>query len=387
MRQVIFLLVLIFLMSCKKLISPPAINAPNNYLVVNGSIVSGDSTIINLSRTFNITTGAAQPKPELNATVTIEGSQGQSYALTPKNNGNYVSAALNLSAAQTYRLKITTSNGKQYASDFVPLKNAPPVDSLGYAITANGLQINLNTHDATNSTHYYRWDYAETYQVHSEYNSRLIVIDKDTTRLRTADEEIYNCWVTNLSNDIILGSSAKLSNDVISRQQVALIPSNSEKLMVKYSILVKQYALTSDAYNYYTLLKKNTEQLGSIFDAQPSALTGNIHSLSNPSEPVIGYVTAGAITQSRIFVDNGSLPGGWVAYRPYYNGCYIFRELYDDVDPSTGYDTREVQLYVYPGFETPIDTLNYPGPGLKTSKPYCVDCTLRGTNKQPAFWK
>jgi hypothetical protein len=159
--------------------------------------------------------------------------------------------------------------------------------------------------------------------------------------------------------------------------------------MVKYSILVKQYAITGDAYNYYTLLKKNTEQLGGIFDAQPSALTGNMHSLSDPDEPVIGYITAGAITQLRLFVSNSNLPTDWMAYRPYYDGCYIMQEYYKFITPKTFYVTKQVQIYVYSGLETPIDTITSAqwGPGLSTSKPYCADCTLRGTTKQPAFWK
>ena len=46
------------------------------------------------------------------------------------------------------------------------------------------------------------------------------------------------------------------------------------------------YALTRDQFNYWANLKKTTEYLGTIFDAQPSQLNNNIHCLSNPSEPV-----------------------------------------------------------------------------------------------------
>ena len=49
-------------------------------------------------------------------------------------------------------------------------------------------------------------------------------------------------------------------------------------------------------------MQKNTESLGSIFDAQPSQITGNIHSLSRPNEQVIGYVSAGTVTQQRIYI-------------------------------------------------------------------------------------
>jgi hypothetical protein len=373
---------------CKKQISSSVTNAPNNYLVVNGNIAPDDTTTITLTRTVNIS-GKANSKPELNASVSIEGSQGAHYTLTMNSNGAYVLAPVNLPAAQNYRLKITTSDGKQYASDFVPVKNSPPIDTINYVIQSKGLQINVNTHDPTNNTHYYRWDYTETYIIHSLYNSHYMEVNHDTTAPRPIDKEIYQCWASDTSSTIVLGSSAKLSKDIISAQPVIAIPSSSEKIHIRYSIRVKQYALTTDAYNYFVLLKKNTEQLGSIFDAQPSELTGNIHCLTNPAEPVIGFVTAGSVTQQRIFIDNANLPA-WQSDLPF-KGCsadtlvYIYT-IPKSVPPQLIYQVRE---FIYTDVMIPIDYVDafYPNNGYTAAFPYCVDCTLRGTNKQPSFWK
>jgi hypothetical protein len=65
---------------------------------------------------------------------------------------------------------------------------------------------------------------------------------------------------------------------------------------------VKQYALNQEAFAYWQNIKKTTEQLGSIFDAQPSQFKGNIHSLTDSTEPVMGYVSASSIETKRIFV-------------------------------------------------------------------------------------
>jgi hypothetical protein len=48
----------------------------------------------------------------------------------------------------------------------------------------------------------------------------------------------------------------QLSADVISNYKLAAIPYNSEKLSIKNSTLVKQYALTREAYEYWETLKK-----------------------------------------------------------------------------------------------------------------------------------
>jgi len=388
--HITFIAAIMSLMTCKKLITPPVINAPNHYLVVTGNITIGDSTTINISRTVNIS-GNASSKPELGAVVTVEGQQGGFYNLSSKNNGAYIAAPLNLNISQKYRLKIITADGKQYASDYVTLKKAPPIDTVNYVINSNGIVINLNTHDATNNTRYYRWDYTETYIIHSAYESHYEAKNMDTTVIRPPVDEIYQCWITDSSSTIIIGSSAKLSSDVISRQQITNIASSSEKLRVRYSILVKQYALTADEYNYFVLLKKNTEQLGGIFDAQPSEITGNIHNLADAAEPVIGYITAGAVTEARIFIDNKNLPG-WTANTPY-GACTLDSVYYAYQAPSSDPNsppliTNQVRDLIYPGTLIPIDAFSgHYGGGFTAAFPVCADCTLRGTNKQPAFWK
>ena len=74
-------------------------------------------------------------------------------------------------------------------------------------------------------------------------------------------------------------------------------------------------------------LKKNTEQLGSIFDALPSQINGNIHSATNPSEPVIGYISVGNVSSQRIFITKQQLPSSWIP-TPTYLYCQIDSEYY-----------------------------------------------------------
>jgi len=385
---IFLMLTMLCVFNCKKLINTPALAASNSYLVVTGNIDPGDTTVLVLSRTVNVS-GTVNTKPELNAAVTIEGSQSGSFRLTAEGNGNYYSAPVNLSPAQTYRLKIVTSSGEQYASDYVPVKNSPAIDSVNYVVKSDGLQINVNTHDAANTTRYYRWEYNETYVFHTAFQSNYIVLNHDTTGIRPASHEIYQCWHSDTSSNIILASSAKLSQDVISSQSIIKIPAGSEKLNKRYTIFVKQYALTPDAYNYFTLLQKNTEQLGSIFDAQPSELRGNIHSLSNAAEPVIGFVTIGKTSNQRIFVDNNNLPA-WTPDNPY-AGCTSDTLLYKRIITfPTGGGSVQVEVHdlIYSGVQIPLDKVgDYPSGGFTAAYPQCVDCTLRGTNKQPSFWK
>jgi hypothetical protein len=374
-------LVVLSLLCCRKPYGPPAINSPGSYLVVEGVINPGsDSTIIKLSKTVKLSS-ATPLNPALGATVTVESNQGSSCPLIDVNNdGNYSAAALNLPGSQQYRLKINTSDGRQYVSDFVPVKLTPAIDSVGYVLTNNNVQLYVNAHDPANNTHYYRWDYEETWIFHSKYFSDLVVnTNTASIAFRTPAQQIYTCFGNDASSNIDLGSTANLSQDVVYQAPLTKIPFTSEKFEEKYSILVQQYALTGDAYTFYQNLKKNTEQLGSIFDAQPSQINGNIHCLTNPNEPVIGYISATNVQSKRIFLLNSILPPLTMATYPY--------DCEQDTLPINGDLTT---LLGPPYVFIPINlAYNKKGVfvGYLYSRPLCVDCTLRGTITQPSFWK
>jgi hypothetical protein len=383
-------LLLFTLICCKKPYAPPVITGNGNYLVVEGTISAGsDSTIIKLSRTVPVGTSVVA-NPELHASVTVVSDANATYPLAETGKGYYAMPPITLSASAKYSLKIVTSNGKIYQSDFLTVKNSPPIDSVYYTVQSKGVQINVNTHDPANNTTYYRWSFVETYIIHAYYETvyELQTVPFDTVVLRKPEDQIYECWPSDSSTTIILGSSAKLKQDVISQKEMTSIPYTSEKIADRYSILVKQYALTQDAYNYWQLLKTNTEQLGSIFDAEPSQLPGNIHCVSTPSEPVIGYLSAGSASQFRIYLDSRTLPALQPILPVSTDGCVKLTFVFKDQD-----NINQVIPWIYSGNQWVIETIpKSPMPGqailgyVATDR-FCVDCTLRGPNKPPAFWK
>ena len=377
---------------CKKPYNPTVISAANSYLVVEGVINSGaDSTIIKLSKTVKLSESTTL-NTESGATVTIEGEQNGAYTLQQIGSGIYAAAPLNLTANQKYRIHIKTAENKEYLSDFVEAKITPSIDNIDFQVKSNGLQINVNAHDATNNTRYYRWDYVETYDYYSDYNSGY-KSNGDTVLLRDmVNDNIYHCWHTNASSSISIGSSIKLAQDVIAEAPVSFIAAPSEKLTQKYSILVKQYALTKEAYQFWENLKKNTEQLGSIFDAQPSQLVGNIHCVTNPAELVIGYISASTVTSKRVFISKAALPANLYASPNF--GCKLDTFLFvhvigpyltvNDEDQFFNYNKSKAILAipVQAIYSMRGDIIGHQG-----AKPICVDCTLRGTNKKPSFWE
>ena len=185
-------------------------------------------------------------------------------------------------------------------------------------------------------------------------------------------QHIHKCWNTVNSTNINLGSSEKLSEDLIYLPLIYIEP-GSEKLSVLYSINVRQYALSHEAYLFFQKIKKNTEQVGSIFDAQPSELQGNIHCLTNPAEIVVGYVDISEEKIQRIFISNAELPG-W----DYRTRC-AFITIDNNPDSIQKYGTG-----LYP--TVPVSV----GLGIKTfnatPEESCMNCTLTGSNVRPSYW-
>jgi len=408
MKKEIYLLILLatIITACKKLYNPPATSTPGSYLVVEGVINSGnDSTIIKISHTVKLSEKTSV-NPELDAVVTVDGDQNVSYPLVGIGNGRYVSAGLNLNSAHKYRLNVKTAAGKQYLSDYVDVVNSPPIDSISFdlkgSVTGPGLNIYVNTHDQNNKARYFRWDYQQTWIIHAGFESLYKSTGDTVLKRDLVNDNIYTCWLSDTSSSIVLGSSAKLTQNVILANPITSIASTAEKLGVAYSIIVKQYALTPEAFNFYTNLKKNTEQLGSIFDAQPSEISGNIHSVANPAEPVIGYISAGSPSSKRIFISKSQLPFKWVPDN-YYSGCEIVKDerfrlpcCYYSINNGFAF-INQVDEFInfnkpdFLGYQAipllPIVRPGGPIEGYIAAPIECTDCTLRGTNKAPAFWQ
>ncbi|HTD93383.1 MAG TPA: DUF4249 domain-containing protein, partial [Chitinophagaceae bacterium] len=371
------LLLLIFF-GCKEKFEPNLKSISETYLVVDGVLNAGSgSTSIRLTRSFKLDR-TAELIGELNAKVTVEGKDNSTRQLTSGGSGYYVSAGLNLSVDQDYRLRIKTVDGKEYLSEYVTARLTPPVDSIGWHRTQNnGVQFYVNTSDPSNKTLYYRWEYEETWEIHSFYYSRYRYVDTiaNSYVLERKPSELVNiCWRYHVSSNILLGSSVRLQNDRIFEAPLVLVSRGDDKLAIRYSILLRQYSLDKAGYEFYDLLRKNTESLGTIFDAQPSQIRGNITCTSDPSQVVIGYITARTVQEKRIFVTKADIPD-W----KFVESCPTTQVPPDSIDLYFG----ALGLGPYEASTRPNGSIEYYLGADQT----CVDCTKRGGSViKPSYW-
>lgn len=358
--------------SCIEPFTPPETNADQGYLVVDGFLnVSNDTSFITLRRTQNIH-DFSMPSTVSNATLYIVSEQEQIYQFNEMGNGQYYLPPYDFSLQNRYQLNIILDNGNTYQSEFVGVSNTPDIDSITYRIDdhMNSVVINVNTHDETNTTRFYRWRFEETHEYVMPYYSSLIgerVIEGGRPRniITPRPENINRCWRTDVNKNILLGSTIKQSHDAILSLPVNNVPIETNKFLIKYSILVKQYGLTREAFEYWTTLAKTTQGTGTLFDPLPSLVTGNIRNRENKDDLVFGYFSAGVEKEMRIFINEGLGK---------YTRCVAPDTL------SVGDETL-----VYAGI-----LLNYIGErsdSVLVTSPDCADCRLQGgTIIRPSYW-
>jgi hypothetical protein len=367
-------LLLAMLNGCVDRYLPEVISAPARYLVVDGFVNLNGVTIIRLSRTQALAATTVAPA-ESQATVSILDESGITYPLTEQEPGRYTSANLNLRPEGHYQLRLRTAAGRDYASDLVAARQTPAIDSVTWALTGPNVQIYVNTHDASNNARYYRWDFTETWEFRSAYQSNLEYVNN---KIQPRAEDVYTCWRTENSTAIKLSNTMRLSQDVVAKFPLHAVAANAGRLSRRYSILVRQHAQTAEEYAYWEQLQKNTESLGTLFDPLPSQLTGNVHCLSDAAEPVLGYVGAASSTEQRIFISQNELPP--TRFLTGYESCGTLDTVLLANVPT--YFGSQVQLPVYPIYLPRSSTLL----GYAAGTAECIDCRRRGTNQKPSFW-
>lgn len=356
------------------------------YLITEGVINIGDKvkTEIRLARTTELDN--QEIRFEDNARVFIEDQLNTKIELSHTDSGRYISPELTLAAGRQYRIRIL-SQEREYVSQLTEAKISPEIDSLFWVVKDDGIEIQLTTHDSLNASSYYNWSFVETWEYSTPYYS-TVKFDSATIAdpvlpsivpRGPSDPPIYTCWKTVPSSTIVIGTTVKLSQDLIYGKPINFVSASaSNRLVSKYSIIVKQSVLPKEGFEYLQRMRKNTELTGSVFDTQPSELRGNITCINDTSEIVVGFISASSFTEKRIFVKRAELPP--MNINTLYQECYLEKLPY----------IRDTMIYWFAsGSYIPVEAQEYQGRIVEVTYSYnkCVDCRkLGGSNQRPSFW-
>lgn len=373
--------IVIVLMCCVEPYELPVGEGKVHFLIVDGFLNTADGTVnVNLLRATTITT--ANFPVESGAAVALEDSDGDQIFLNESTPGRYTGTA-SVVFDNTYRLYIRTIDEKEYRSAFISIKPTPEIKEVGWKAYPDGTQIIVDTEDVTNSTHYYRWTFEETWEYHSRYHSYWYFNESGMPAPRNRDQMVDICYRTVASTKIFTTTTAGFTEDRVNDYELPFLPVGTEKLGYGYSILVKQYAITKETYEYLEKLKKTSQDQGGLYTPQPSTVKGNIINIADPTEVVLGYFDAGQAVEKRISIKPQDLPAHLRKLTPDSQICYedtarltqlnflvnskdflLVNRYVDDMNEFEDWDT----VYTYSFKE-------------------CVDCRLKGgVTSKPGFW-
>lgn len=360
----------------------PNVSKYENLFVVDGEINNLPGPYkVKLSRTFKY-----QDKVGVAVTgakVKIIDNTGAEVELKETSNGLYMTDSIFRGVpGNSYKVQIMANN-ETYESGFEILKKPIPINRFywEYDSGVRGVQLLLDSHDSTNSSHFYIWTYDETWK----FRVPIDKVDKP---------EWKTCYQNSTSYNFDIATSIHRNGDIIERHPLLFIGENTNRLFIRYTMQVKQFILSEQAYKFFKDLNTLNQDQGTLFDPIPYSLIGNMKNLTNKEVPVLGYFLVAGGSEERIFIDRKDLPkdfnptnGFPDCNTEYLEVPWIYRNdirNYPEADSvlRLGYGI----LDRYNTCKSPCSTAADSVVIVYFAKPYCFNCTLNGTNKVPDFW-
>jgi hypothetical protein len=379
-------LIFIFFVSCVEPFNPVIESSRLDALVVDAHIDSDGKAFVRLSRSLPLNSYANFPVQE-DAVVKIEAANGEVFTLNETQAGVYTASNLNVDYETNYTLRIRTPEGREYFSDEVRITATPGIDRVYYTFSPTGddVEVRVDSRDTNpEATGYYLWESIETYEYHSLYFSRFKRVD-GRPMLRGKGEFVDTCW-REVKMPVVISTTKRLADNIISGQRLTILNKLSPKISMRYSILVRQRAISEQEFTYRTQLSKTTDQQGSIFAEIPGAVVGNIHSTTSNQEVILGYFRGQEIKEQRFFINRSELPEQFQIDLPPPEHCDL--EATCPTNQSAQGPNQCIDIDLLSDAKIIITAFEFRNSAVFLfSEQECGDCRINGgTTTMPDFW-
>ena len=362
---------------------------------------------VRLTRVFAFE--AEGPVTESGASVAMVDDQGTRFAFVEAEAGTYRSeSAFSAQQGRSYALEVETSDGRDYRSDQVRMPAPVPIDALRAQRVTNdrgeeGVGIYLDNNATGVQPTFFRYEFDETYKIIAPrwdpFRLRVVRYEPCFSNPFVVDivaweDERKTCFGTSSSNRLIQASSVDLQGSAIENYQLHFLSRDNYIISHRYSINVRQYAQTQEAYSFYERLGDFSSSDNLFSQVQPGFLEGNIVSRDDADEKVLGYFEVASVSEKRMYFNYDDLfPGEPLP--PYAINCNFMGN--PRLWPR-GYHCADIGV-CDGNCESPLieailngqvtfaaeNEGNFTSPYFTWLSP-CGDCTQLGSNVIPEFW-
>jgi hypothetical protein len=307
------ILILLLLSGCVERYYPESDEIYTGTLVINASL-----TNLTGKQTFQISRsdGLLYPEfiPETSCMVEVENQSGDRLSF-PESEPGYYSADVPdgfMRFGDQYMLRVVTSDGKIYQSDYSRLNRPTAIDKIYYELESlptsdpdqyiDGIQFYIDFQIDTDSSYFMRWELLETYEFHNpNYEGFIYSFDRVLRPLPDSMSD-RQCWITGHVNAIYTLDAANMDRKSYTYMPLHFVTNETQRLSYGYSLLVRQHAMDAPAFRYWDELKKNSQGQSGLYDRLPSITPSNIYNLDDPEERILGFFGVSGVTEKRFFV-------------------------------------------------------------------------------------
>ncbi|MBO0935486.1 DUF4249 domain-containing protein [Fibrella sp. HMF5335] len=309
----------------------PDLALNSRLVVVSGTITDlADQQTVTLNQSRSSQDSVNVSTPISNALVEVIVNGAETVLLTETQPGTYVlPVGFRGKVGNTYQLRFRTSEGAQYASSVEEMTTVPAISRAydeftlrgpkttadGLPIPANDIYIDFADPAATRNFYLWRWRLYETQAWCATCQQGRYVL-RDIGPVGSGPIEVIgcvpdsslsvrnlfdytcrgNCWDIFYNSDIDVFADTYTNGQRQVGHKVASIPVYQRDPAL---IVVEQLSLSANAYRYYKLFADQVQNTGTLADAPPAPISGNVKNRANPAENVIGYFAASSVAVNR----------------------------------------------------------------------------------------
>ena len=370
-KTILYILTAVFAVSCVYPFDPEINVEADRMVVVDGSIVIGGTSTVSLSYVTNLDkTKETILKPKADAW--IEDSNGNRFNSGTSIISDKVSIpTTTLKPGLQYRAGVKV-DGDTYYSDWVESEPAPEINSIEFTSDGNLVYVWADVKVPDSRSGYVGFSFEECWEFHAEYYPDYLVnTDNWVVYPIQFPWPYYWCYKYDQSRQNVLWDYSALQIEDVYSFKVHTFPCTDNRNHKKYSILLKAFALSKDAYVFNKKTQEMSELGGDLFSPDPGMLKGNVHCENDPEKQVYGYVMACEAASKRAFLTS-------IYQKP--------------VAPSDAFlisvATEDMSHYYYDLNYRPVkDVQSEDGSFIGWAPSRCINCVdAGGTQTEPDFW-
>jgi Domain of unknown function (DUF4249) len=247
------------------------------------------------------------------AVVEISDDKGNKETLTERGQGLYETSPTGIRGivGRSYKISIKAPDGRKYESKPELLK---AVASIGVVSTEyqdtrspnfrGQFSFFVDVKDPDTPNDFYRWKWTHYNDI--SYCQYINTTGGNGEAIRFRNKCCGDCWEISACNGCIILANDRLTNGkTISKIPLGKIPYTD---ITPYFIILEQYSLTAEAYQYWKMVDSQINNSGGIFDLPPATVIGNIISTTNSEEQVLGYFGASSVAIQPLRIARNNAP-------------------------------------------------------------------------------